>query len=219
MAKDLVKDFFKRDLSDAELDALQRRLSSESEALRFSTEAERFHKALGAAAIAALALKLMNVGKGGFWTGSGGWGLAAKATAVKMAVAVAGVSIVTAGSVAVYRNYRVQESAPLPAVAEPMAPVLPTQPKPIAAKPEQRGKQVALKLDLQAPAMVSALVVDTEGNVIRDLGTQNMDAGLNRLVWDGYDEQGQVPGPGKYQVLVRWNGKEAGKWVELRSAH
>lgn len=218
MPRDLVKEFFARDLSDAELDALQKRLSSETEALRFSTEAERFHRGLGAAAVAALALKLAQAGKSASGAGWGSlFGTAAKAVAVKAVVVAASAGLVTAGGVAIYHAYHsapVLEAQP----ARPM-PVIPV-PQPVqAARPEQHGKQVALKLDLQVPAEVTALVVDEHGTIIRELGTQTMGSGTNRLVWDGYDGQGQVPGPGRYQVIVRWNGKEAGKWVELRSAH
>lgn len=213
MAKDLVKDFFKRDLSDAELDALQKRLASSEEALRFSSEAERFHRSLGAAVVAALALKLAKVGKGGsLWSGAG-VSAAGKALALKTVLVVAGAGVVSVGAVQAYKTYT--KPVPLPVVETVTAPPAPV-PAPVAPK---HGNQVALKLDLQVAARVSAMVLDEQKNLIRDLGTQAMDAGPHRLVWDGYTDDGQVPAPGRYQVVVRWNGKEAGKWVELRSAH
>ena len=210
MAKDLVKDFFERDLSDAELEALQERLASSEEALRFSAEAERFHRGLGAAA--AVALKLAQAGKaGGFW--STGLGLAGKSAALKAVLVLAGGGLIALGGVQAYQAYHQPEGAPVAqALPQPVA----AAPKPLAGA---RGKQVALKLDLEAPARVTAMVLDEEKRLVRDLGTRDMAAGPQRLVWDGYDDQGQVPRPGRYQVVLRWNGKEAGKWVELRPAH
>lgn len=214
MAKDLVKDFFKRDLSDAELEALQKRLATSQEALRFSSEAERFHRGLGATVAAALALKLVQVGKSsGFWSGSG-LSVAGKALAVKAVLVVASASVVSYGAVQAYKIYT--KPQPLPPVAMAAAPLVPPAP---AIVPQRHGSQIAVKLDLQVPARVTAMVLDDQKHLVRNLGTQDMAAGPHRLTWDGYDDQGQVPMPGRYQVVLRWNGKEAGKWVELRSAH
>lgn len=218
MAKDLVKDFFKRDLSDAELDRLQKGLASEEEALCFSSAAQRFHKALGAGVAAALLLKLAQAGKGGtsFFGGNGLLGLGAKAAMVKATVMAVGASVVVAGGFVTYQVYQ----GTLPAANEPVAPVLPLPSIPANPEPvERHGKQVAMRLELQVAAQVQAVITDAQGNVIRQLGSHRMEAGVHRLIWDGYTEEGQAPAPGRYQVLVRWNGKEAGKWVELRAAH
>jgi hypothetical protein len=217
MTRKLVEDFFKRDLSDAELDALAGRLQDEGEALRFSAEAARFHQGLGAAAGAALALKASQIGASGTWAGQlaalgkSFKALLAKSLLVKTAVvAVAAAS--AGGALMVY--HAVQQAAPAAGTVPASIPAPPSPvPRP-AAKPW--GRQLALKLRLEEAAEVESLVLNAQGSPVRALGLHRWDAGVHRLVWDGSDDQGNPVQAGRYRIVIRWNGKETGQWVELR---
>jgi hypothetical protein len=187
MNKDLVDEFFERDLSDEELVDLKKSLDEDS-ALLFSEKAQVLHRSLSA-------------GSAKPWTvGSilGGRLLVARSLALALGVALlAGVGA---------RSYQALQAPP----------VFVMNPAPTQAS-SQPGKQLVIRLNLEQAAMVETVVRNAGGTQICSLGTMAVDAGAHRLVWNGKTPNCNALTTGRYQVVTRWGGKEIVRWVEFQA--
>lgn len=230
MTNDLVAEFFQRDLSDKELSVLRDRLSSEEAALQFSQRAKAFHRKLGAMAVVSLVAKLAttsvkSTGASGATTSlSTGSAIAGKVMLVKAVAVALGAAIVAGSSVVAYKATHSSTISVVTPVRAADAPLVLSAPQivirhkaPAPSLPAtQRGKQLVLRLTLEEAATVETVVLNPDGVLVKSLGTVEMAAGINRLVWNGRAADGSALAPGRYQIVTRWNGKEMKRWVELQ---
>lgn len=195
MAPNLIEDYFRRDLSEAEEERLRRLLGRSEEAgLEFSRLAERHYAKLGVVAAGLLAAKTMtgSATHGAAWLRKLTWG--AKAAGLKTAMAAAGaVAVLGTGYVAV-RHWR----TPTPATAP------------------QQGDGLSIELDLGSPKDLAVKVRDSRGALVRDMGHWHWEAGSHRLLWDGLNDAGKPVAPGRYQVDVDFGASQRQvRWLEV----
>ena len=182
MAPNLIEEYFRRDLSDAEEQRLRRLLGRSEEAgLEFSRLAQRHYAKLGVVAAGLLTAKTMAgaATHGAGWMQKLTWG--AKVAGLKTALVAAGaVAVLGTGYVAV-RHWR----TPAPATAPP-----------------RQGDGLSIELDLGSPKDLAVKVRDSRGVLVRDMGRWHWGAGSHRLLWNGLDDAGKPVAPGRYQVDV-----------------
>jgi hypothetical protein len=215
MNKTLVDEFFERDLSDEEMQALKESLDPE-EALRFAEKARELHRGLGLGARLRAELQALGARLASF----------ADQVVVARAVTVAaGLLLLFAGAAVVaYKVLQAQDvfvMAPV-AAAAPGASTTTTPPALRGAGqtvPAQATRQLVIHLTLKEAALVETLVRRADGTLVCSLGNLVVEAGDHRLVWNGRAPDGSVLPAGRYQVVTHWDGQEIIRWVELQPGH
>lgn len=86
-----------------------------------------------------------------------------------------------------------------------MSATVQTRPVPNPWPTEQIFDGLWLSIVMPEEGIVTLRVLDPRGHVLRNLFAGVMDAGMNRLQWDGLDDRGRQVEPGEYTVEV-WQG-------------
>jgi len=207
---DLIHEFFERELSEAESDALgeQLRLSTD-ESLRFESLLESHYAATGLP-IPELPASLQNLplNPGGL---SSALGL--KIFAVLIAAGL---------------GYAVLKYWPLPAPAPQavLAPIvslsqpaaitrlLPVQPKPVS--PTATGEELSVVVGAQAKTLITVRILNQEGKEIRDLYTGFVQPGHWSFQWDGDLSDGVPAAAGDYQIDVQTGALHQTKDIRIK---
>ncbi len=209
---DLAREFFERDLSDAEWKELGRQLAREDAvADRFLSSAQAYHASLG----------IPEPGSGPAGGGAGGLGLGPVGTWLGALVigTVLGGAVVhfwfPAETPALPPVPQQVQPAPLPSPspAQPSAPSKPRLPQPTLAPPplspsaprvaSQGFPGVSAVVHLASQGLVTARVLNAAGEEQRVLYAGVLEAGSWSFAWDGKDEAGSSLPPGRYSIEVQ----------------
>ncbi len=206
---DLIHEFFERELTEAESDALgeQLRLSAD-ESLRFEGLLESHYAATGLP-LPELPTSLQNLplNPGGL-----GSALGLKLFAV---LVVAGLGYLVLKS---WLSPAVPKAvlAPVVSTSQPavITKLLPVQPKPVSST--ATGEQLSVVVGAQAKTLVTVRILNYEGKEIRDLYTGFVQPGHWSFRWDG-DLADGVPAPaGNYEIDVQTGALHQTKDIRIK---
>ncbi|HVZ80913.1 MAG TPA: FlgD immunoglobulin-like domain containing protein [bacterium] len=210
---DLVQDFFTRDLSEAEHEALSGLLAGSPDvALRYEGLLEQNYLSLGLPQ-PTLPPGLRSLPKAGGLAGSA-W----------LAMGLAGLAAL---GLALWKYQ--PRSASQPAVAvkgavEPSVPILkknvkrPLPVAPVAAGPAQEGQELSVLLDAPQRSLVTVRILDAQGREVRALYTGFVEAGRWNFTWDGLLADGAPAGAGNYRIDVQSGATHLSKDIQIKLA-
>jgi hypothetical protein len=221
MSVELAEDFFKRDLSAAELDALEASLADDpAVAERLLAGAEEQYRGTG--------LPEPRWDERGPSRGKGWLWLAALAVgggllAYNLPREARSVSVVDTDEKAfsVAEPARPFAEGPSEGVSLDLETPVPAAhsdaPSEGVPVPGRSGRSLGVVLRLREATRVSVQVLDRQGRLRRRLFDGGVGSGERRFEWDGLDDAGGAVEPGSYQVRISGPGLEMSKRVELRS--
>ena len=220
---DLLQDFFKRDLSESELDALETALKGSPEAaLGFEAQLELYRQKIGMPH-QPLPESLRSLPKQG---GSIGWSGAGMRWLI---AAVLGAGVLGTAVWKFWPNpspVKVSASAPVPAVAstvmasidkspvKTIAKLASLQPQSAATKTVDNGMRVIIHTAQAAP--VTVRILDQGGKEVRALYSGMVQPGEWIFQWDGLLPDGQSAPPGGYKIEVQSNGRHLTKDISVK---
>jgi hypothetical protein len=73
-------------------------------------------------------------------------------------------------------------------------------------------------LDQAHSGIATLVVVNAAGTPVRTLHVGQLQAGKWRFIWEGLDDTGKNPGPGKYKIKANVSGLEINREVEIYTA-
>lgn len=211
---DLVLEFFQRDLSEAEHDALSRLLEqSPDAALNYQSLLEQNYLATGLPqpTLPKGLQSLPHIGGGGL-PGSGTFlklflvGLAATGLAVwkfwpqSKAVVPAAVQKAASKSVIPSVIHRVKPSVPLP----------------VTAGPTQEGRELSILLNTAQKSLVTVRILGPDGREVRSLYTGFVQPGKWSFQWDGLLQNGEAAGAGDYKIDVQSGESHLSKDIQIK---
>jgi hypothetical protein len=224
---DLIQEFFKRDLRESELDALEELLGKKpEEALRFEGLLENYYLVRVGLPKPQFPRSLQRVPgiKGlskAWWTGLGGWlGFGALAFAGTLAATV-------------YHHYASAPSlalSPSP-TATPMASLMPTSTpithrslalpvlgsvQPNRVQPGAKGDDLSVVVTAPKESLVTVRMLDAAGQELRVLFSGFVQPGNWAFKWDGMLLDGKMAPPGDYEIHVQSGGFQQSKKIKIR---
>lgn len=216
---DLVQEFFKRDLSEAEHEALSKLLEGSPEAsARYEGLLQQNYLATGLPQ-PTLPHGLQNLPQA---RGSG------------TALLSGGLKILLAGLVAgaalwkFWPQPKVETSLPTQTKAIPnvvQKPVIasikrstnkPAPVQPLAGSPSQEGQELSVLVDAPQKSLVTVRILDASGKEVRALYTGFVEAGHWNFKWDGLLENGQPAGAGDYRIDVQSGAAHQTKDIRIK---
>lgn len=212
---DLVEQFFQRDLSEAEHEALSKLLERSSEAaLNYQSLLEQNYLATGLPlpTLPKGLRSLPRVGSGGF---SGG-GILFKLFLVGL----------TATGVALWKFWpqskafipaTVQQAPAKSSVSSIIHRVKQAVPfKPVVAGPSQEGQELSVVVNTPQKSLVTVRILDSRGQEIRALYTGFVDPGHWAFQWDGLLQNGKAAGAGNYKIDVESGTTHQSKDIQIK---
>lgn len=205
---DLVQEFFQRDLTEAEHEALSGLLAGSPEA------AERYEGLLKENYLAT-GLPQPVLPKGLHHLPHAGGGLA------PLALTLAGLAVV---GVLAWKFW--PQPQPMPAVTK--APVEAPQPvmkqvlkkpaavEPLAAGPGQEGQELSVIVNAPQRSLVTVRILDAQGKEVRALYTGFVEPGKWAFQWDGLLRDGRAADAGDYRIDVQSGAAHLTKEVKIR---
>jgi hypothetical protein len=214
---DLVQEFFTRDLSEVEHEALSKLLEGSPEATaRYEGLLQQNYLATGLPqpTLPHSLQSLPHVGGGGMTIWGGGLkillaGLVAGAALWKFwpQPKVEGTLPQTAQQV----------TFPKPSVASlKMSAHKPAPIEPSALNPAQEGQELSVLVDAPQKALVTVRILDAGGREVRALYTGFVQAGRWNFTWDGLLENGRSAGPGDYRIDVQTGAAHQTKDIRIK---
>jgi hypothetical protein len=195
MSQALASALFKRDLSEAEMDALEASLERDpAVAERLFSEAEAQYRATG---LPEPRWDERQEPRGRGWILAGALLLGGGMAALALRPAPHRVCVVSVDD----QDLPVV-SAPRQLAGDATAAPRPAHAGPAPAPVHDQGRRlgVVLRLDQDTPVRVE--VRDGQGALVRQLFNGILSAGQPRVEWDGLDARGRPAAPGDYQILV-----------------
>src|SRR5665213_37367 len=207
---DLIHEFFERELSEAESDALSEQLRQSTDAsLRFEGLVENHYAATGLPLPELPAsLKNLPLNPGGLGTALG-WKLFAVLIAAGLGYAVLkfwpSSSIVPISVV----------PAPIISQSQPAAAkLLPVQPQKV--EPTVTGEELSVVVGAQAKTLVTVRILNQAGQEVRDLYTGFVQPGQWSFRWDGDLSNGAPATAGQYQIDVQTGALHQTKNIRIK---
>jgi FlgD Ig-like domain len=214
---DLIEQFFTRDLSEAEHEAL-------SKLLQDSPEAAQKYERLLEQNYLATGLPQPQLPKGLNSLPETGGSLLGKGALLKLlAVGLAGLA---AGLI--WKFWPMSNPVTSPASQQPVQAVSPkpAQPavarqkpapvQPLAAGPSQEGQELSVVLNTGQKSLVTVRILDGQGNEVRALYTGFVEPGHWSFQWDGLLENGQPAGAGDYRIDVQSGATHLSKDIQIK---
>jgi hypothetical protein len=216
---DLVQEFFKRDLSEAEQEALSKLLESSPEAAsNYERLLEQNYLATGLPqpTLPKGLQSLPHPGAGGI-TSLGG--------SIKIFLVV-----LAAAGVALWRYWpqtKVEITTPL---QQPVQQVLeerqtvhvkpaeknPAPVQPALAPPNQEGQELSVVVDAPQRSLVTVRILDPAGKEVRALYTGFVEPGRWNFKWDGLLGNGEAAGAGDYRIDVQTGAAHQTKDIRIK---
>lgn len=217
MSVELAEAFFERDLSPAEAEALELSLERSPEAAeRLLALAERDYQATGLPTPRWAARRPARLRGAWLW--------------LALLVAGAGTALALgARHRGPLRIARVDEALPMGRVMDLKAADEPgldgTRQEAAAAggqkasafPRDRQGRRLGVVLRLKSPTQAQVFVRAKGGATLRRLFEGRLEAGDQRVEWDGLDEQGKPAQAGVYEVVVRSGGQDWVRTLRLRA--
>ena len=214
---DLIEQFFARDLSAAEHEALSKFLQESPEAaLKYQHLLEQDYMATG--------LPQPTLPKGLNSLPKTGGSLLGKGALLRvLAVGLAGMS---AGLF--WKFWSKPNPATLPTMQRPSLAVSPkpAQPavvrqkpapvQPLAAGPSQEGQELSVVVNTAGKSLVTVRILDAQGNEVRAIYTGFVETGHWSFRWDGLLENGEPANPGSYQIDVQSGETHMSKNIQIK---
>jgi hypothetical protein len=207
----LVEEFFKRDLTEAEADGLEKLLeNSPEDALHFGQNLEQQYLALG------LTVPVIPSHFGPALPKAGFGLLKALVTAVTLA-----------GAGAMGWHYWPRATVFLP-TQKPILPQTLSRPKAKLPPPpielpqrltgtSSEGNRLSVVVELDHLAPVQVRILDSENRMVRDLYQGSLQAGKWAIRWDGLLTDGSKAPSGNYRIQVQSGATEMSKNVDIES--
>jgi hypothetical protein len=216
---DLVQEFFKRDLTEAEQEAL-------SKLLERSPEAASSYERLLEQNYLATGLPQPTLPKGlQSLPHPGAGGIAGLGGSIKILLVV-----LAAAGVALWKFWpqtKAEISMPIQQSAQhilekhltvPVKPVVkklvPIQPS--AAGPAQEGQELSVIVDAPQRSLVTVRILGPAGNEVRALYTGFVEVGRWDFKWDGLLGNGEAAGPGDYRIDVQSGAAHQSKDIRIK---
>ncbi len=218
---DLIQEFFKRDLSESELDSLDGILKNSIEdVLRFENGLEKYYLATGLPQphLPKTLHALPKAGGWGGWAGGSSW--------VKMVIIVAAGT----GGIALWKYSAVpQITAPKPVITAPVStrpPVKPAPkmvskpilalPAPVQPGPAAKGDELSVVVDTAKKSLVTVRIVDASQHEIRLLYSGFVEPGHWSFQWDSLLADGKSAPAGDYFIEVQSGSYHQSKKISLK---
>jgi hypothetical protein len=214
---DLIEQFFARDLSEAEQEALSKLLQESPEAaLKYERLLERNYLATG--------LPQPILPKGLTTFPKTGGSLAGKSLLLKL-LAV-GLAAVAGGLL--WKFWHKTNMAVPAAIQQPIQQVIqkPSIPaviqkklapvQPLAAGPSQEGQELSVVVNTAQKSLVTVRILDRSGREVRALYTGFVDPGHWAFQWDGLLENGQPANAGDYRIDVQSGATHLSKDIQIK---
>ncbi|HET9869264.1 MAG TPA: FlgD immunoglobulin-like domain containing protein [bacterium] len=199
---DLVEEFFKRDLTEAEHEALAGLLGS-------SPDAALRYEGLLAENYLATGLPSPTLPRG--LESLPGPGALGNVAWLKIALVAAGL---TAAGLALWKFW------PKPVLEVPapglQAPARPHPARPQAALPGREGEELSVMVKAPEKSLVSVRVLDGAGKEVRSLYTGFVEAGQWAFQWDGLLQDGRPAQAGNYLIDVRSGTAHLTKGIRIK---
>lgn len=208
---DLVDEFFKRDLTEAEAQALEGLLEkSPEEALKFAGKLRMEYAATG--------LPEPRVPKS--------FGPAASKAGGALLKGFFAVAALAGASVIAWWMWPKPQAATNLSIEKPAAPqILPRHRAPLPPPPVEvprrltgspvEGNRLSVVVELDQPAPVQVRILDPRDQVVRRLYEGNLQAGKWSLHWDGLLSDGSQAPAGNYRIQVKSGSTEMSKAVAI----
>ena len=214
---DLIEQFFARDLSEAEHEALTKLVRDSPEAARqYERLLEQNYLATG------LPQPTLPNGLNSLPKTTGnllGKGVLSKMVAVGLA-AVAGTVLWKFWSMphpstppAIQRPVQVISPKPAPPA---LARQKPAPVQPLAAGPGQEGQELSVVVNTAQKSLVTVRILDGQGNEVRAIYTGFVEPGHWSFQWDGLLENGEAANPGNYQIDVQSGETHLSKNIQIK---
>ena len=217
---DLVQEFFQRDLSEAEHEALSKLLEQSPEAaLSYQRLLEQNYLATGLPQ-PTLPKGLQNLPH------SGGGGLAGNGIFLKLFI----IGLATTG-VALWKFWP-RTNVGIPQGVQPhyigRLPNKPIEPlalkklkavvpfKPVAAGPTQEGQELSVVVNTPQKSLVTVRILDAKGQEVRALYTGFVDPGHWAFKWDGLLQNGEAANAGDYRIDVQSGAAHMTKDIQIK---
>ena len=218
---DLVQEFFKRDLTEAEHEAL-------SKLLECSPEAASGYERLLEQNYLATGLPQPTLPKGlQSLPHHGAGGLTGLGSSIKIFLAVLAVS-----GIALWKFWPQTKAEISMPVQQPVQQILekhlttnvkplvkkPAPIQPSAAEPTQEGQELSVVVNAPQRSLVTVRILDPAGKEVRALYTGFVEPGRWNFKWDGLLGNGELAGAGDYRIDVQTGEAHQTKdiWIKLR---
>lgn len=211
---DLIEQFFLRDLSEAEHEALSKLLQeSPDAALKYERLLEQNYLATG--------LPQPTLPKGLASLPKPDGGLLGKTVLLKLLV----VGLVAAGLA--WKFWPKPQAEISPTLQHPVQPVAPQVPpaathqkpvpvKPQAAGPDQEGQELSVVVNAPQKSLVTVRILNAEGREVRALYTGFVEPGRWAFQWDGLLENGEAANAGDYRIDVQSGEAHMAKDIQIK---
>ncbi len=209
---DLIEQFFTRDLSEAEHEALSKLLQQSPEAaVKYERLLEQNYLATG--------LPQPTLPKGLTHFPTTGGSLLGKSILLK--VLAVGLAALAGGLL--WKFWPKSNIAVPAAVQQPIQqipPVIthkkPAPVEPLAAGPNQEGQELSVVLNAAQKSLVTVRILDPSGREVRALYTGFVDPGKWSFQWDGLLENGQSANAGDYRIDVQSGATHLTKDIQIK---
>ena len=214
---DLIQEFFTRDLSEAENEALSKLLAESPDAVsRYEGLLEKNYLSLGLPQpVLPKGLQNPPYISGSAAAGGSGW----------MAVGLAGLALT---GLAVWKFWpqaptmtapqaSVRSEAPKPMPQNVKHAVKPPAPvKPVAVEPAQEGDALSVVVNTTQKSLVTVRILGPAGQEVRALYTGFVEPGKWSFQWDGRLDSGEAANPGNYRIDVRSGPTHLAKDIRIK---
>src|SRR5579872_1434677 len=216
---DLIQEFFKRDLTEAEQEALSKLLEeSPDAALSYERLVGQNYLATG------LPQPILPKGLQSLpHPGTGG--ITGLSSSIKILLVV-----LTAAGAALWKYWPQIKTEVYMPLQQPVQQVLeksmkvPVKPavkkpaliEPTAAGPTQEGQELSVVVDAPQRSLVTVRILDPAGKEVRALYTGFVEAGRWNFKWDGLLGNGEAAGPGDYRIDVQSGAAHQSKNIRIK---
>lgn len=215
---DLVKEFFERDLTEAEHEAMARLLEQSPEAaLDYERRLEQYYLATGLPQpTLPQSLRYLPKTGGGGWISGSGW---IKLMALGLAMGGALWKFWPATKVEIPVTVHPQAARQVP-VEPALRSVRPEAGRPLPFHPAagglQEGKELSVVLDAPRKSLVTVRILDDRDKEVRDLYTGFVQPGRWAFRWDGLLENGEPADAGRYRIDVQSGATHLTKNIQIK---
>jgi hypothetical protein len=215
----LVEDFFIRDLSEAEHEALSKLLEGSPEAAsRYESLLQQNYLATGLPqpSLPKALHTLPHLGSGGLTFLSGTIKLLLVGLGVVGAALWKFWPAPQAEITKPVQSLAVQPALEKPPAANVKPAVQPAPAQPLAAGTGPEGQELSVEVDAPQRSLVTVRILNSSGKEVRALYAGFVEAGQWNFKWDGLLENGEAAGAGDYRIDVQTGDSHLSKEIRVK---